>query len=171
MPTLKYISWKPLSGYGIAIACLFIFFTHSSGQTPHQRSIPTYKVDTILISNVNFYQEFADLLLLFKAVDIQVTNNSKIHKKENILKEIKLQLTHPQGMNFKLRITNFKQVTFRFVFDQNRQFQYFTFRINEEKVYQQIPLDTKGFKSYDCFEKPYQVVQRGTTNHPIERTN
>lgn len=170
MPTQQHISIKSTSRYGIAIICLFTFFTTSLAQMTNATATPQYEVDTILISKMDFYQEFANLLLLFKAADIHVINNSKFNKKENLLKEIKLQLMHPQGMNFKLRITNFKKLEFRFVYDENRQCQYFTFRINDEKVYQQIPLDTEGFKSYDCFENPYQIVQRGSTNHSIERS-
>lgn len=161
------ITVKYLLCYSITVCCLF---TTSLAQTTNIAATPQYGVDTVLISKIDFYREFAELLLLFKAADIHVTNNSKINKKENLLKEIKLQLMHPQGMNFKLRITNFNKLEFRFVFDQNRQCQYFTFRINNEEVYQQIPLDIEGFKSYDCFESPYQIVQRGETNHDIEKS-
>jgi len=107
-------------------------------------------------------------LLLFKKADIHVINNSKIKKKDNLLKEIKFQLMHPQGLNFKLRITDFSQLEFHFAFDENQQCQNFTFRINGEEVYQQISLDTEGFKSYDCFADG-QIVQRGETNHKIEK--
>ena len=73
------------------------------------------------------------------------------------------------GLNFKLRVTGFRKLEFRFVYNDQKQFQYFTYRINDEEVYQLIEPDTKGFKSYVCFDTG--IVQEGETNNKIERFN
>jgi hypothetical protein len=105
--------------------------------------------------------------ILLRESGINVTNNSKIKKKRNWLKEIKFHLTHPQGLNFRLRITGFRQIHFRFAFDEQDRFQYFTYRINNEEVYQHIASNTKGYKTYVCFDTG--IVQEGETNNRIER--
>lgn len=125
------------------------------------------RVKTVTLTSFEFQKEYADLLILFNQAGINVTNNCKIKRRQNVLKEVKFQLMHPQGMNFKLRITAFTTVEFQFVLDEQRQCQYFTYRINGEEVYQKIPMDTKGFKTYVCFDTG--IVQTGETNRKIEK--
>lgn len=126
-------------------------------------------VETVTLTSYAYQQEYAELLLLFKKAGINVTNNSKIKKRRNWLKEIKFQLMHPYGMNFKLRITSFTTIDFQFVFDDQQRCQYFTYRINDEEVYQHIDLNTKGYKIYVCFDTG--IVQEGETNNKIDRIN
>lgn len=154
------------------LLCLNLFLNPGSNFSSEPSKRLNYSQEqvseTVRLKSKNCHKDFAELLLLFKKAGINVTNNSKFKAKQNVLKEIKFQLMHPQGMNFKLRIENFTQLEFRFVFNEKQECQYFTFRINQEKVHQHIPLDTEGYKSYDCFADG-QIVQRGETNHPIER--
>ena len=152
--------------YGIA---MLLLYGVSLQAVPIMKTSSQVLVDSVTVSRIGFQQDYGRLLLLFKKAGIYVINNSKVKRQRSQLKEIKFQLIHPQGMNFKLRITDFTKLTFCFVFDEWGQCLYFTFRINEEEVYQHIPLDTEGFKSYDCFQRPYQIVQRGETNNSIER--
>jgi hypothetical protein len=126
-------------------------------------------VETVTLSYTANQKEYGDLLILFRRAGINLTNNSKVKKKKNWLKEIKFQLIHPQGLNFKLRITGFHELQFQFVFDEYGRIQYFTYRINNEAVYQHIDMDTKGYKTYVCFDTG--IVQEGETNNEIERFN
>jgi len=164
--------------YAAVLCVSLLFFAATPSKAWHcpivsnSSSIKTQKpekVKTINLTHLATQKEYADLLIQFRKVGINVTNNSKIKKKLNWLKELKFQLMHPGGMNFKLKITGFRKIEFRFVFNNQGAFQYFTYRINDDEVYQQIPTDTKGFKSYVCFDTG--IVQRGETNKDIERYN
>ena len=124
-------------------------------------------IKSVRITHVASQKEYGQLLVLFRKAGINVTNNSKIKKKKDWLKEIKFQLSHPRGLNFKLRVTGFQSMEFQFFFDENDQIQHFTYRINDEEVYQQINPTTKGYKTYVCFDTG--IVQEGETNDSIER--
>ncbi|GAB5551787.1 MAG: hypothetical protein Sapg2KO_13780 [Saprospiraceae bacterium] len=112
-------------------------------------------------------QDLGELLIEFKKAGIKIENRINRKRRYNWIKDIFFHFQHSQGLNFKVKVTGFQKLLFQFIYDEQNEFKYFTFRINDEEVYSLVELDIKGFKSYVCYDTG--LVVRGETNEDIIR--
>jgi hypothetical protein len=125
------------------------------------------QVQVITLQNNASPQEIGELFLKFGKAGIQIDNKINKKRRLNWIKHFNVHFLHTDGLNFKLKVTGFQKLVFEFVYDEQQEFKYFTYRINEEEVYNLIELDIKGFKSYVCYDTG--LVVRGETNEDTVR--
>lgn len=134
---------------------------------PMTKQEPKKIVETVMIQSDASPRELGKLLIEFKKAGVKIENRINRKRRYNWIKDISFHFQHPQGLNFKVKVTGFQKLSFQFIYDEQNEFKYFTFRINEEKVYSLVELDIKGFKSYVCYDTG--LVVRGETNEDIIR--
>lgn len=124
-------------------------------------------VETVLIEDDASPKDLGELFIAFRKAGIKVDNRINRKKRYNWIKDIHFHFQHPKGLNFKVKVTGFQKLSFQFVYDAQKEFKYFTFRINDEEVYNLVELDIKGFKNYVCYDTGLVVM--GETNEDILR--
>lgn len=140
---------------------------HNIGDVPFSVQQPKKMVETIMIENNASPKDLGALLIEFRKAGLVVDNRINRKRRYNWIKDIHFHFQHPEGLNFKVKVTGFQTLSFQFVYDEQQEFKYFTFRINEEEIYNLVELDIKGFKSYVCYDTGLVVM--GETNEDIIR--
>ena len=124
-------------------------------------------VETVLIEDDASPRDLGELLIAFRKAGIKVDNKINRKRRYNWIKDIHFHFQHPKGLNFKVKVTGFQKLSFQFVYDAQKEFKYFTFRINDEAVYNLVEMDIKGYKNYVCYDTGLVVM--GETNEDIIR--
>lgn len=135
--------------------------------SPESKQKSNNSVETIMIESNASPQDLGDLLIEFRKAGIKIDNRINRKRKYNWIKDIHFHFQHQRGLNFKVKVTGFQKLVFQFVYDEQKDFKYFTFRINDEEVYSLVEMDIKGFKSYVCYDTG--LVVRGETSEDIVR--
>ncbi|MEM6377796.1 MAG: hypothetical protein AAF705_06270, partial [Bacteroidota bacterium] len=124
-------------------------------------------VETVLIEDDASPKDLGELLIAFRKAGLLVDNKINRKRRYNWIKDIHFHFQHPEGLNFKVKVTGFQKLSFQFVYDAQKEFKYFTFRINDEEIYNLVELDIKGYKNYLCYDTGLVVM--GETNEDIIR--
>lgn len=124
-------------------------------------------VETVMIEKNASPKDLGELLIEFRKAGIKVDNRINRKRRYNWIKDIHFHFQHRRGLNFKVKVTGFQKLVFQFVYDEQKNFKYFTFRINDEEVYSLVEMDIKGFKNYVCYDTGLVVM--GETNEDIVR--
>lgn len=95
-----------------------------------------YKMTTIVLRNTYNQDATREFFTLLTSYGLEL--KKKKHRfKDGLVRHISMHLTHPKGLDFKLKAWNFQQIAFNLHFDASDQLVGFTIRMNDQPAKEQ----------------------------------